>query len=83
VLWDDSFMSENTDPHPPHGNPGGTARGRQPGRIVRHENPTTQQMRIVGQRRAEAEEKLAHHLEQARHPAKEQRTAAEPGADHD
>jgi hypothetical protein len=28
-------------------------------------------MRIVGQRRAEAEEKLAHHLEQARHPAGE------------
>ena len=28
---------------------------------------TTQQMRTVGQRRREAEEKLEHHLEEARH----------------
>ncbi|MDQ0820845.1 hypothetical protein QFZ69_001724 [Arthrobacter sp. V1I7] len=75
-------MSENTDPHPPDGVPGGTARARQPGHSVRHENPTTQQMRIVGQRRAEAEEKLAHHLEQARHPAKEEHPAGESVTDH-
>lgn len=30
-------------------------------------SPTTQQMRTVGQRRREAEEKLEHHLEEARH----------------
>ena len=30
-------------------------------------SPTTQQMRIVGQRRRDAEEKLEHHLEKARH----------------
>jgi hypothetical protein len=75
-------MSENTDPHPPQVVPGTTARARQQHR-VRHENPTTQQMRIVGQRRAEAEEKLTHHLEQARHPAREAHTAAEPAADHE
>ncbi|WP_171027251.1 hypothetical protein [Pseudarthrobacter sp. NamB4] len=32
-----------------------------------HTAPTTQQMRIVGQRRREAEEKLEHHLQEARH----------------
>jgi hypothetical protein len=40
-------------------------------------------MRIVGQRRAEAEEKLAHHLEQARHPAKEVHPAGESAPDHE
>ena len=30
---------------------------------------TTQQMRTVGQRRRDAEEKLEHHLERARHEA--------------
>ena len=29
--------------------------------------PTTQQIRTVGQRRREAEEKLEHHLDEARH----------------
>jgi hypothetical protein len=32
-----------------------------------HTAPTTQQIRTVGQRRREAEEKLEHHLEEARH----------------
>ncbi|WP_131681747.1 hypothetical protein [Pseudarthrobacter sp. YALA5] len=32
-----------------------------------HAQPTTQQIRTVGQRRREAEEKLEHHLEEARH----------------
>lgn len=32
-----------------------------------HTAPTTQQMRTVGQRRREAEEKLEHHLDEARH----------------
>ncbi|WP_211882114.1 hypothetical protein [Pseudarthrobacter albicanus] len=30
-------------------------------------SPTTRQMRTVGQRRRDAEEKLDHHLEEARH----------------
>ena len=30
-------------------------------------SPITQQMRTVGQRRRDAEEKLEHHLEKARH----------------
>lgn len=29
-------------------------------------NPITQQMRIIGQRRRDAEEKLEHHLQEAR-----------------
>ncbi|WP_354217213.1 MULTISPECIES: hypothetical protein [unclassified Arthrobacter] len=32
-----------------------------------HAAPTTQQMRTVGQRRRDAEEKLEHHLDVARH----------------
>jgi hypothetical protein len=34
-----------------------------------HAAPTTQQMRTVGQRRRDAEEKLEHHLQEARHKA--------------
>jgi len=83
VLWDDSLMSEMTDPHLPNDSPPGTARARPAGHAVRHENPTTQQMRIIGQRRTEAEEKLAHHLEQARHPAKEDHPAAERSGNND
>ena len=55
-------MSENTGPDPAHGAPGGTGRARHPGHPVRRENLTTQQMRIIGKRRKDAEEKLAHHL---------------------
>lgn len=32
-----------------------------------HAAPSTQQIRTVGQRRRDAEEKLEHHLEEARH----------------
>ena len=32
-----------------------------------HAAPTTQQMRTVGQRRRDAEEKLEHHLQEALH----------------
>ncbi|WP_461173435.1 hypothetical protein M1D93_01445 [Arthrobacter sp. Z1-9] len=32
-----------------------------------HSAPSTQQMRTVGQRRRDAEEKLEHHLQEARH----------------
>jgi hypothetical protein len=83
ALWDDSFMSERIDPQVPQGSPAGTARSRQPRHAVHHENPTTQQMRIIGQRRAVAEEKLAHHLEQARHPAKKDHGPGEAAAGHD
>jgi hypothetical protein len=37
------------------------------GRLHAHAAPTTQQIRTVGQRRREAEEKLEHHLDEARH----------------
>jgi hypothetical protein len=53
----------------------------------RHEDanpgsPTTQQMRTVGQRRRDAEEKLEHHLEEARHkehPSGEAASKADAG----
>lgn len=44
-----------------------------------HTAPTTQQMRTVGQRRRDAEEKLEHHLQEARH--KDHRQEEEPPAD--
>ncbi|MDR6559551.1 hypothetical protein J2809_003931 [Arthrobacter pascens] len=48
-------MSEKTDPpdHGPHQHA--------------HAAPTTQQIRTVGQRRRDAEEKLEQHLQEARH----------------
>lgn len=42
-----------------------------------HTAPTTQQMRTVGQRRREAEEKLEHHLDEARHKMEHQDTTEE------
>jgi hypothetical protein len=46
-------MSENFLEHGPH--------------LHAHSAPTTQQMRTVGQRRRDAEEKLEQHLQEARH----------------
>lgn len=37
------------------------------GHLQAHVAPTTQQIRTVGQRRRKAEEKLGHHLAEARH----------------
>ncbi|GAB3556800.1 hypothetical protein GCM10027405_00480 [Arthrobacter alkaliphilus] len=51
--WDDSHMSENEDQE--LASP-----------AVGHENPTTHQMRIVGQRRTEAEAKLERQQREAR-----------------
>lgn len=57
VRWDDFNMSadipDSTHDHGPH--------------LHAHSAPTTQQIRTVGQRRREAEEKLEHHLQEARH----------------
>jgi hypothetical protein len=44
-------------------------------------SPTTGQMRTVGQRRREAEEKLEHHLEEARH--REDSSSAQEAKDDD
>jgi hypothetical protein len=46
-----------------------------------HAAPTTQQMRTVGQRRRDAEEKLEHHLQEARH--KDDALHAETGEQQD
>ena len=58
-MCDDAVMSEHTEPGP--------AERAAPWR--RREDLTTHQLRAVGQRRADAEEKLARHLKEARHPA--------------
>jgi hypothetical protein len=42
--------------------------------------PTTQQMRTVGQRRREAEQKLGHHLDEARHK-NDHHDTADPNTD--
>jgi hypothetical protein len=46
-------------------------------------SPTTGQMRSVGQRRREAEEKLEHHLEEARHREDSSHAAQEVKDDDD
>lgn len=63
--WDDAFMSDIHQGHPHDLGPHQHA----------HTAPTTQQMRTVGQRRRDAEEKLEHHLEEARHKAEHDETA--------
>ncbi|MDQ0864961.1 hypothetical protein [Arthrobacter globiformis] len=55
--WDDSIMSEKNGEKQTNGEP---AQQPQPA-------PATQQMRTVGQRRRDAEEKLEDHLQKARH----------------
>lgn len=55
--WDDFSMSENSADSMRDNGPHQHAHGA----------PTTQQIRTVGQRRRDAEEKLEHHLEEARH----------------
>lgn len=60
------LMSENYQEHPHDLGPHQHA----------HAAPTTQQMRTVGQRRRDAEEKLEHHLDEARQKA-EHHDAAE------
>jgi hypothetical protein len=57
IQWDDSIMSEKKAENPPDHGPHQHA----------HTAPSTQQMRTVGQRRRDAEEKLEHHLQEARH----------------
>jgi hypothetical protein len=47
-------------------NPGGGARDGGPHQHA-HAAPTTEQIRTVGRRRRDAEQKLEHHLEEARH----------------
>ncbi|MEJ1193460.1 hypothetical protein ACLKOZ_08175 [Arthrobacter sp. R4] len=46
-----------------------------------HAAPTTQQIRTVGQRRRDAEEKLEHHLDEARHKAEHHEETAKPGTE--
>ena len=51
-----------------------------------HTAPTTLQMRTVGQRRRDAEEKLEHHLQEARqkdHPHGEEPPPDQPHTDGD
>lgn len=64
IVCDDAVMSEHTEP-----GAGGLRPGQPAGHQRRREDLTTQQMRTVGQRRADAEEKLARHLREANHPA--------------
>jgi uncharacterized protein YfcZ (UPF0381/DUF406 family) len=72
MMWEHAVMSEHAEPGPGAG---------ETGHQGRREDLTTHQMRTVGQRRADAEEKLARHLKQARHPATEQPLVQEESAD--
>jgi hypothetical protein len=78
IVCDDSFMSEQAEPDSETLGTGRTHRAERQGR---REDLSTHQMRTIGQRRADAEEKLARHLREARHPAGEHPAAAEISAD--
>lgn len=67
-------MSGYTEPSP---GTGGGGRAQRAGHQGRREDLTTHQMRTIGQRRADAEEKLARHLKEAHQPAGEPPPAAE------
>lgn len=71
IVWDDAVMSEHTKPGP--------AQRAAPWRSL--EDLTTHQLRAVGQRRADAEEKLARHLKEANHPTGEHPPAVEKSPD--
>lgn len=75
-LWDHANMSQDRKDDAENVTPGSPAEV-QSGPTVSHDNPTTAQMRTVGQRRREAEEKLEHHLEDARHKTEEEHKAEE------
>lgn len=66
TLWDHACMGENTQQRtgwPANPEPAKTASSRG---VDRYGNPVTEQLRIIGQRRREAEEKLERHLQAAR-----------------
>ncbi|MGO4807925.1 hypothetical protein AB4089_22735 [Arthrobacter sp. 2MCAF15] len=71
-------MSEHTEP-----GPGGPGPAQHPAPRRHREDLAPHQMRTVGQRRADAEEKLARHLKeaQAHHPAAEHPSAAKESPD--
>jgi hypothetical protein len=71
IVWDDAVLSEHPNPGP--------AQRAAPWRS--REDLTTHQLRTVGQRRADAEEKLARHLKEAHHLAAEHPPATEKSPD--
>jgi hypothetical protein len=73
-VWEYALMSEHTESDPGAGGSRSTQRG---GQQWRREDLSTHQLRTIGQRRADAEEKLARHLREARHPAGEHHLAGE------
>ena len=73
IVCDDAVMSEHTESGPYAAAPG-------PAQLAGHqrrEDLTTRQLRTIGQRRADAEQKLARHLKEAHHPAGGHAPAAE------
>lgn len=59
-------MGENTDIHMDLPAADGVGKKMLSGRGDDYGNPTTQQLRVVGRRRRDAEEKLEQHLQEAR-----------------
>lgn len=69
--WDDFDMSENDD-QKLVSRAAGNSLPREKGTFVEeHEHPTTHQMRIIGQRRTEAEAKLERQQRKAREKSHE------------
>jgi hypothetical protein len=79
--WDHSYMGENSELEVASSPVTGQMKTVSSGHLDGFGSPITQQMRIVGQRRRDAEEKLEHHLQEARakHPS-DHPDAGEPDA---
>lgn len=78
-MSDNANMGEHTEPGRSSTGPGPT---RLTGHQRRREDLTPHQLRTIGQRRADAEEKLARHLREAQHlPGKRPAAAEKPTGD--
>lgn len=65
-MWDHPGMGENTEPRVTLPSSPERLKGTHHRDVDGYGNPITQQLRIIGQRRREAEEKLDRHLQDAR-----------------
>ena len=72
-------MGENREPRTAISAAQGPAQSTPSRGFDRYGNPVTAQLRIVGQRRREAEEKLDRHLQDARTKPEKNRTAESSG----
>jgi len=75
--WDDAGMSANTGRRRDRSATDDEEEPEQRAPLVDHRRPPTNQMRTVGQRRRDSEEKLEHHQREARSKPKDETAAGQ------